>query len=375
VLLVGSSLLLLNFLQLQRTPPGFDPKGVAAAFVGVPAARYKTPAEQVRFFEQVLERLQSDPRVKNAAAVIGLPLSGVNPVSPYSVGGRPILPLPQRPLAGLAIVSDDYFSALRIPLLEGRTFNAQDREGALGVCIINESLAKRLFPGESALGKVILRGRDAEIAHTIVGVIRDVKTRGLTVPAPDEIYYPFRQLGRPSFAIVARSESDAAALQPVIRAAVAAVDKDQPISFFATMDTNIANSLGAQRIVASLTTIFAALALVLAAVGLYSVLAYAVAQRTNEIGIRMALGARPGQVVGLVMRSGLSLVALGLVLGLAASAGAGRLIRGLLSNVEPLDPLVYGGVTVLFALVAALACLIPSLRAARIDPLIALRAD
>ncbi len=375
VLLVGSALLLLSFFRLQQTPPGFDPHGVATAFVGVPASRYKTPAEQAQFFDQVLTRLRADGRVQDAAAVIGLPLSGFNPRSPYSVAGRPVLPLPQRPLAGLAIVSDDYFRTLRIAFAEGRPFNADDREGAPGVCIVNESFARRLFPGESALGKVLLRGRDAEIKAEIVGIIRDVKTNGLAAPVPDEIYYPMRQLGRPGMGLVARTAGDPAALATAIRAAVAAADRDQPISFFRTMDAIVAQSLGTQRIVAALTAIFAGIALVLAAVGLYSVLAYAVTQRTAEIGIRMALGAQPRQVVGLVMRGGLGLVAIGLVAGLAAAAGTARLIRTLLFDVQPLDPLVYGGVAALFAVVAALACLIPSLRASRIDPLVALRND
>jgi putative ABC transport system permease protein len=198
------------------------------------------------------------------------------------------------------------------------------------------------------------------------------------VPAPDEIYYPARQLGRPGFAVIARldgASADATSLQAIIRSAVASVDKDQPISFFATMETNLANSLGNQRIVASLTAIFAGVALVLAAVGLYSVLAYAVSQRTNEIGIRMALGAQPGQVIGLIMRSGFKLVAIGLIIGLAGAAGAARLIQTLLFDVQPFDLTIYGGVAAVFALVAALACLIPSLRASRIDPLVALRAD
>ncbi|HEV2983898.1 MAG TPA: ABC transporter permease [Vicinamibacterales bacterium] len=375
VLLIGSSLLLVSFLQLQRTTPGFEAKGAAAAFVGVPAARYPTPAQQAQFFVQVIERLRAHPGVADAAVAIGLPLSGFNPRFPYGVGGRPILPLPQRPLANLAIVSESYFRLMRIALVAGRAFTSDDRDGAPGVCIVNEALAKRLFPGQSALGHVLLRGRDAELRAEIVGVIRDVKTSGLNAPAPDEIYYPMRQFGRPGMAVVARIDGDPASLQTAIRAAVTAVDKDQPISFFATLETNISQSLGAQRIVASLTVIFAGLALVLSAVGLYSVLSYAVSQRRAEIGIRMALGARPGQVVRLVMRGGLQLVVVGLTLGLAGATGAARLIRTLLFNVQPLDPLVYGGVAALFTVVATLACLLPSLRASRIDPLLALRSD
>jgi predicted permease len=374
VLLVGSSLLLMSFLKLQRTPAGFDPRGSAAAFVGLPLTRYPTNPQQAEFFSRVIERLRASPGVSDAAAAIGLPLTG-NARAPYSVGGRPILPLPQRPLAGFMIVSEDYFRLMRIGFAQGRPFRADDRADAPNVVVVNESFARHIFPGESAIGKTLMRGPNGDIKGEIVGVIRDVKTNGLNAPVPDEIYYPMRQLGRPGMNIVARTSGDPAALQGTIRSAVADVDKDQPISFFATLEANVATSLGTQRIVASLTTAFAALAFAMSVVGLYSVLAYAVSQRTAEIGIRMALGAQPGQVIRLVMRSGLELVATGLVLGLAAAAGAARVIQTLLFDVRPLEPLVYAVVAITFALVAALACLLPSLRASRIDPLVALRAD
>jgi len=373
VLLVGSSLLLVSFLRMQRTPPGFEAAGAATAFVGVPVARYPTSAQQAAFFTRVIEQLRAQAAVTDAAAAIGLPLSGFNPRSPYAVAGRPVPPLPQRQIAGLGIVSEDYFRLMHIGLAEGRAFTADDREGAPGVCVINESLARRLFPGRSALGQGMLRGPNADIRHEIVGVIHDVKTNGVNAPAPDEIYFPMRQLGRPGMNVVARTTGDPSALQTVIRAAVAAADPDQPISFFATLESNVALSLGTQRIVASLTTVFAVLAFVISVIGLYSVLAYAVSQRTAEIGIRMALGARQGQVVGLVMRTGFRLVAIGIVVGLAAGAGAARLIQTLLFDVRPVEPFVYAAVVGTFGVVAALACLVPSLRAARIDPLVALR--
>ena len=374
VLLVGSSLLLLSFIKLQRTPPGFEPAGAASAFVGVPLTRYKTTNQQAEFFTQVIERLRATPGVTEAATAIGQPLAG-NARAPYSVAGRTVLPLPQRSLAGFEIVSEDYFRLMQIGFAEGRLFTADDREGAPNACIVNQTFARHIFPGESALGKTLLRGRDADIKSEIVGVIRDVKTNGLNAPVPDEVYYPLRQLGRPGMNVVARTSGDPAALQASIRSAVAAIDKDQPISFFATLDSNVATSLGAQRILSSLTAIFAALAFVMSVVGLYSVLAYAVAQRTAEIGIRMALGAQSAQVVRMIMRSGLRLVAIGLGLGLAAAAGAARVIQTLLFDVRPLEPLVYAGVATTFALVASLACLLPSLRASRIDPIIALRAE
>ncbi len=375
VLLVGSSLLLLSFLRLQKTPAGFSGEGAAAAFVGVPLNRYPTPGEQAEFFSRVIEQLRAVPQVKGAAAVIGLPLSGFAPISPYSVSGRPVLPLPERPLAGLSIVSEDYFSTLRIPLREGRTFNADDREGAPGVCVINETFAKRLFPGESPLGKVLLRGRDADIHVQIVGVVGDVKTSGLNAPPPDTIYYPVRQLGRPGMAVVARIDGPADALQPILRTAVATVDRDQPISFFQTMENAVNQSLGVQRIVASLTALFAGLAASLAALGLYSVLGYAVAQRTSEIGIRMALGAQRHQVLTLILGSGMKLVAIGLLVGLVFAVFAARLIQSQLYSVEPFDPTIYGGVAAMFAVMGTLACLLPSLRASRVDPIIAVRTE
>jgi predicted permease len=374
VLLVGSSLLLISFLKLQRTPPGFEPAGAASAFVGVPLSRYKTNQQQAEFFDQVIERLRATPGVTDAAAALGLPLAG-NPRAPYSVAGRPVLPIPQRPLAGFNIVSDHYFRLMRIGFAEGRPFGPEDRDGAPNACVVNESFARHVFPGESAIGKILMRGPNADIKSEIVGVIRDVKTNGLNAPVPDEVYYPLRQLGRSGMNVIARTPADPAALQALIRAAVATVDKAQPISFFATLESNVATSLGAQRIVASLTMIFAALAFVMSVVGLYSVLAYAVSQRRAEIGIRMALGAQSAQVIRMIMRSGLRLVAIGLLIGLAAAAGAARIIETLLFDIRPLEPLVYAGVALAFSLVAAIACLLPSLRASRIDPIVALRAD
>jgi putative ABC transport system permease protein len=209
----------------------------------------------------------------------------------------------------------------------------------------------------------------------VVGVIGDVKTNGLNAPPPDEIYFPVRQLALPGMTIIARTSGDTAALQTVIRSAVTAVDKDQPITRFASLETTVAQSVGSQRLVSWLTAIFAGVALALSAVGLYSVVAYVVSQRTSEIGIRMALGAEPGQVIRLVMRGGLTLVGMGLGLGLAGAAGAVRLIQSLLFEVQPLDLLVYGSVALLFIVVGCLACLAPSLRAARIDPLLALRSE
>jgi predicted permease len=375
VLLVGSGLLLQSFMKLQNTPPGFNPTGLAVAFVGTPAQRYATPESQQQFFGTVIESLKQNPHVVSAAAAVGVPLTGFAPQAPYTVGSDAALPLPERPLAGLRLVSEGYFATVGIPLRQGREFTERDRTGAPLVCVISETFAKRLFPNESALGKVVRRGRDAELAHEIVGIAADVKSLGLAAPAPDEIYYPMRQLARGGMSIVARISGDPAALQSIMTTAVAAVDKDQPISFFQTMDTIIGQNLGFQRIVATLTGIFAVVALLLAAIGLYSVLAYSVAQRTSEIGIRMALGAQRTQVLQLIVGQGMFLVAIGLGVGLGAAFGAGTLIASLLFETQPFDTAIYAIVTVVFTMVALLACILPALRAAKIDPIVALRAE
>ena len=262
---------------------------------------------------------------------------------------------------------------MRIPLRQGRNFEARDTEKSPLICLVNESFARRLFPGESALGKVLLRGPNADIKFEIVGIVGE--STGLTAPPPDEIYFRIRQFARNLTFIVVRTDGDPAALRPLVHSTVIDLDRSQPIALFQTLETSLAQALGAQRVAAWLTVVFAAVALLLSAVGLYSVLAHAVTQRTSEIGIRTALGAKRQQVVALVLRSGLKLVAVGLVLGLAAAAGAARLIQTLLYYVQPLDPLIYSAVTVLFTLIAIVACLLPSLRASRIDPIIALRAE
>jgi predicted permease len=375
VLLVGSALLLVSLVHLQRTQPGFEPRGVATAFINITGPRYATESQQADFFAQLTARLETLPQVKSAAVGYDVPLTGFQASTTYTIAGHPMLPLAERARSWLDRVSEHYFAAMGIPLREGRMFNERDNEHAPNVCIINQSFAKRLFPDESALGKILLRGPDAEIKCQIVGVVADVKSANLNEPAPDEIYVPFHQVPQSVGTLIVRTDGDPATLQAAIRSKLASLDNTVALAFFTTMDTALSSSLIFPRITVWLTGAFASVALLLSAVGLYSVLAYAVTQRTNEIGLRMALGAQRQQVVTLVLRSGLTLVALGLVIGLAISAGTARLIQTLLFSVRPIDPLIYGGVTVFFAFIAILACLLPSVRASRIDPMIALRTE
>jgi predicted permease len=375
VLLVLSGLLLTSFGRMQRASAGFNPHGIATALVSLPPTRYKTGPQQIQFYGQLVERLEAQPHVQGAALAIGAPLTGFQPRRSYAVGGRPVRPAPERPLASLYLVTEHYFATMQIPLRAGRGFDARDDGRAPRRCIINESFARRLFPGESALGKVLLRGPNADERCEIIGVSADVKSAGLTAAPPDEMYFSLRQYPWQLAVLLVRTDGDPRALQPVIGSAVAGIDRNQPIASFAPYDSLVAESLGTPRLAAWLTGVFAAVALLLSAVGLYSVLAYGVTQRTGEIGIRIALGARRGQVISLVLRGGLKLVALGLALGLAAAAGASRLIQSLFFAVQPLDPVIYGGVAALFAVIAVFACLLPSWRASRIDPIITLRGE
>lgn len=375
LLLVGSGLLLTSFLKLQSTPPGFNAVGIGGAFVNIPLTRYKTGPEQAAFAYQVVEKLKANPQVRYAAATTSLPTGNFGARTVYAIEGQPVPPADKRPLAFLTIATEEYFPMLQIPLKQGRLFNANDRADTPGVVVINESFAKRVFPNGDALGKVLLRGPQATIKMEIIGIVADVKSQGVNAPAPDILYFPFNQLPRAFMTIAARIEGDPVALNRLISTAVAAVDPIQATSFFTTLEQAMRNALGFQRITATLTAVFAGVALLLSALGLYSVLAYAVTQRTGEIGIRVALGAQKNQVIGLILSQGMRLVLLGLVVGLGIAAALARFIRTLLYQVEPLDPVVFAAVPVLFVLVALVACLVPSLRASRVDPLVALRTD
>ena len=374
VLLIGSALLLVSFVKLQRSSLGFQTNGIGTAFVGLAPARYPTAAQQADFYDAVVEHLKADRTITAAAAALSIPLTGSTRM-PYAVGGRPVPPLGERPVTTANIVGPEFFKVFDIPIAEGRGFTVDDRSNAPLVGMVNQTLARRLFPDGRAIGETLLLGRDANFSIRIVGIIRDIKTAGANAPIPDELYLPVRQRPNPSLSIVARTTGDPASLQSSIRRATAAVDPNQAISFFATMDTTAAQALGTQQLVATLTSTFAALAAALALIGVYSVIAYSVSQRTAELGIRIALGASAREVVQLVMRGGMTIVGAGVGAGLVGAAIMGRVIRQLLFGIDPLSVSVYVFVAVTFLAVAAMACLAPSLRATRIDPLRALRID
>ena len=371
-LVTGAILLVLSLLRLQAASPGFEARGVAAGFVTLPANSYPTAERQARFFADVLALVKRDPRVVDAAISFGLPYHDENFASTYSIAGRPIVAASGRARAGLRIVSPEYFRTMRIQLIEGRTFTAADRAGAPGVCVVNRSLARRQFGGATALGQVVLRGVNADRAFEIVGVVDDVLTNGPRGNIPDEIFFPFEQLPRPTPAIVARSAGNPAELSRVFTAAVAEIDPSLPVARFATMDERLQPTLGPDRILAILASAFAVVAVVLAAVGLYAVLAHGVAARRLEIGIRMAIGASRPSIVRLIVTQAARLAGAGVAVGLLAGAGASKLLESQLFGVSARDGWIFVATTAGFAAIGLAAAWLPARRASRVDPLSAL---
>lgn len=377
VLLIGAALLLYSFARLQRTPLGFDPRGVAVGAVNLPAQAYPTPEQQREFLRLAEEKLNAAPELAAGGAGFGVPLTGSLALTPYAVGGRPIPALPERPLVALAQVGPGFFPALGIGLREGRLPRPTDDAKVPDVLVVNESLAKKVFPGESTVGKTLLFGRDGEKKCEIIGVVADVKATGLAAPAGDQIYFVHAQRGGGFFHVIGKAKpgQTAGMVIPVLRRVVHEIDPSIAVANAQTADELVAQSLQGTRALSLLLGAFAALAAILAAVGIYSVIACNVTQRTAEIGVRLALGATTGDIFRLVLRRAGLLIGVGLAIGLAVSAGASRVLQQLLFEVRPFDPAVFGLVAVGFAAIGVVAALIPARRATQVDPLVALRAE
>jgi putative ABC transport system permease protein len=371
---VGAGLLIKSFLRLQEVHPGFSPHNVLVASVALPGAKYKEP-QRPEFFRRLIERLASSPGVQAVGGAINLPLRA----SGYSIGrafvpeGRS-LTVDESVNASFATITGDYFRAFQIPLMAGRTFEIRDGPDAPKAVIINESAAKHYFGSPAAaIGKRLTIWRDENFPREIVGVVGDTKTDGLEAESGAQIYVPHAQdPGWNFMALVVRTASDPAAFAATLRREVRALDKDQPIYNVRTMDDVVANSLGTRRVSMQLFAVFACAALLLAAIGIYGVMAYSVTQRTQEIGIRMALGAQKSDVLGLVIRQGMTLTIIGVVVGLVGAFALTRLIASLLFGVAATDPLTFVAIPLLLLFVALVACYLPARRAARLDPIKAL---
>ncbi|MFY9571090.1 MAG: ABC transporter permease [Blastocatellia bacterium] len=373
VLLIGAGLLMRSFALLQRVESGFNPDHLLVANISLPTSRYSQPTQRAAFYNRLYQELASLPGVVAAGATQSLPLGGGDARTPVAIDGRPVPPLAERPIVSLGIVSPDYFKVMGIPLLQGRFFADQDNATAPVTVIINQSFAQRFFPDENPIGKRVLAGGAQVQAREIIGVVGDVRQIGLDTSPAEGYYLSSNQRPQLAMAVVVRTEVAPLGLSLAVRSRVLAIDKDQPIASLLTMDEVVANSVSSQRFTSLLLGSFAAVALLLAGIGIYSVMAYTVSQRTSEIGLRMALGARTRDVLKLVVGQGMVMTVIGVVIGLGGAFALTRVMASLLFSISPTDWLTFVSVPVLLTGVALGACLVPARRAARVDPMTALR--
>jgi putative ABC transport system permease protein len=375
ILLVGAGLLIKSFWQLRSVQPGFNPQQLLTLRLELPETRYKEIPKQMQFRRAVLEGINSLPGVQ-AALVSELPLSGESLHHDFTREGWNLQPGTEPDVQTRSVLGD-YFRTMQIPLLQGREFTTQDKEDAPLVGIANQTLVERYFKDENPLGKRVRWARNpGNTWITIVGVVADVKHFGLDTPEEPALYTPYAQAGAPWkrwMTLVARTPGEPTAFASTIQKQIWQIDAQLPVTKLRPMAEVMARSFAERRFNMLLLGLFAAVALVLAAIGIYGVISYAVTQRTHEIGVRMALGARPGDVLGLVIRQGMQLALLGIGLGVAGAFGLTRWMASMLFGVTPSDPLTYAVIALLLAGVALLACYLPARRATRVDPLRALR--
>jgi predicted permease len=375
VLLVATGLLVSSFMKVRDVEPGFRSQGIFVGFIAIPAEKYPWRGEStVAFYSELYHRLQRIPGAKQVALSDNPPLSGNNGQSPYAVIGRPLPPAPERPLAIRNLISPGRFALLGIPVVAGRDFDEHDGPSGRQVIIINQAMAKQLFPNESPLGHTLVTGMMGLEAE-IVGVVADTHTAGLAAPPAPEMYYPVLQRPEQFTGILVRTDGDPTKLTASVRAAVADVDPSVALTNPGTMQQLVDQSMADRKLTMNLLLAFAGLALLLATLGVYSVMAYSVAQRNAEIGVRMAIGASAESVQKMVLKHGMRLAGIGLGIGLVAALALTRMMTAMLFDVGARDPLVYLSIGALLGTVAALACWLPSRRAARVDPVRALQAS
>ena len=370
-LLIGAGLLVRSFVRLQQVKPGFDAAHGVTMEINLAQSKYPKREQRAAFLQQALDRIKAMPSVESAGATHRLPLKG-NSGSGLMIEGRPEPPPGQEISINYRSITPDYFQALGTPLVRGRTFSEQEAWSNGGAIIINQAAARRYWPDEDPLGKRV------KVTHggnwlTVVGVAGDVHESGLQTEVEPGIYLPYVHFPGPGMTLVIRTESDPLSIVSGVGAQIRAVDPDQAVSNVNTLDQLVSGAIAQPRFNASLLLLFAAVAMVLAAVGIYGVVAYAVEQRTREIGLRMALGAQTGDVLKLVIGQGMKLTLIGVALGLIAAFALTRLIESLLFEVGATDPVTFAVIALLLASVSLLACYIPARRAAKVDPMVALR--
>jgi putative ABC transport system permease protein len=371
VLLVGAGLLVRSFAHLTNVDAGFDTERTLSMRVALPGTRYREPARRTQFYREFVARIASLPGVQSAGAISFLPLTGLGSATSYEIVGTP-MPLGQEPVTDVRVITGDYFKSLGIPLLRGRLFDEDSPSDARGRVIVNETLARAHWPGEDPIGKRLKVSWAENVEDEIIGVVGDVRMAELNTPARPAIYWPHEREAYGSMTIAVRASADPTT---AIRGILRERDPDLALADVRSMDQVVARSVAQRRITMVLLGIFAGAALLLAAVGIYGVIAYSVTQRTQEIGIRLALGAQRGHVLRMVIRGAAALAIAGVLIGAAGAAFLTRLMRDLLFGVEPVDGTTFAAVALLLTFVALLASYIPGRRATRVDPIVALRGE
>jgi putative ABC transport system permease protein len=375
VLLISAGLLVKSFSRLQKIDTGFNAENVLTMVVRLPEGKYKEDPQLVAFFRQATERIGSLPGVRSVGIVNFLPLyGGLGSATGFTIEGKPEPPPGQEPTTNVRVANAGYFGAMGIPLLRGRNFTEVEDNEARHVILISESLGRQHFPGEDPLGKrITVQMADKPVPTEIIGIVGDVKYDSLTDKAEPTVYFPHPELAYPFMTLVVRTNGDPAEMAPAVERELHAIDPDQPVSDVRTMNQVMADMVARARFSTLLLVLFAGLATLLAAVGIFGVMNYSVTLRTREIGLRMALGAQPGQVLMLVLKQGLLLTLIGIGIGLAGALALTRIMSSLLFGVDATDPATFTALVLLLTVVSLLACYIPARRATKVDPLIALK--
>lgn len=373
LLLVGAGLMLRSFINLQHVDPGFQPENVLTMQLNLNFSKYNTNDKQRAFFEALLDKLQTQPGVRSAAAGMTFPLEGMGPMlNDFRLEGD--LQGHSMPVGDFRVVSPGYFETLKIPILEGRDFTRLDRPGAPDVAIVNRTAARHFWGSQDPVGKRISTD-GGKTWGQIIGVVGDVKQYGLDQGAADEIYVPLANAPLLNANLVIKTAVEPLSIARKVIEQIYEIDRNQPAARVRSLEQVRDDSIAAPRLSTDLLGLFALLALVIAAAGIGGVMALAVSQRTHELGVRMAIGALPHDILRMVLRQGLAITAIGVALGLAGALALTRILHGLLFEVTPSDPLTFAGVALVLALVAAVACYIPARRASRVDPMVALRCE
>jgi putative ABC transport system permease protein len=375
VLLASAGLLIRSFMRLQQVDRGFMTDNVLTMVIRLPEARYQTDPQLVTFFSQALERVRQLPTVRSAGMVNFLPLyGGLGSNTGFKILGQPEPPPGQGPSTDVRVADSGYFSSLGIPLLRGRNFSDSEQREAKHVILINETLARKHFPNGDAIGQRLDVGMfENPTPAEIIGIVGNVRYDSLIDEAPPAVYFPHPDLAYPFMTLVVRTDGDPTAIAPAIQREIRALDPNQPVSDVRTMNQVMSEWVARSRFNTLLLGLFAGLATLLSAVGIFGVMNYSVALRTRELGLRLAVGAQPRQVLLLVLRQGLALTVAGVVLGLLAAFALTRLLSGLLFGIGAVDVTTFTSISLLLIVVSLLACYLPARRAMRIDPLSALR--